>query len=235
MAAKTVLSRFMRMALWIGGCLGFALCGICAAQQGGAPVDPLTIRVDGLPNGFAGQRYEFQLLARGGGAPYKWEIKEGKLPAGIDFHSDGVLHGVPTEIGTFDFTVTVRDSSSPGYERQQKLTLVILAGLLLQWGRYPAVNEKRVEGSVLVSNQTDKDFDLTFIAVAVDVNGRATALGYQHFLMKQNTMSMEIPFGENLPPGSYQVNVDAVGESGTSTIFRARLVPKERLAIVGEP
>ena len=223
-----------RKTIWIG-LLGLALSGICAAQQGGAPVDPLTIRVDGLPNGFAGQRYELHLLAHGGGAPYTWEITDGKLPAGVDFHSDGVLHGVPTEVGTFDFTVTVRDSSSPGYEQHKKLTLTILAGLLLQWGKYPVVNGKRVEGSVLVSNQTDKDFDLTFVAVAVDDNGRATALGYQRFPMKANTMSMEIPFGENLPPGNYQVNVDAVGESGTSTIFRARLVPKESLAVVGEP
>jgi hypothetical protein len=217
------------------GLLGLVLCGICMAQQGGAPVDPLTIRVDGLPKGFAGQRYEFHLLAHGGGAPYMWEITDGKLPAGVDFHSDGILHGVPTEIGAFDFTVTVRDSSSPGYQQQKKLTLTILAGLVLELWKYPVVNGKRVEGSVLVSNQTDKDFDLTFITVAVDDNGRATALGYQHFPMKTNTISMEIPFGENLPPGSYQVNVDAVGESGTSTIFRARLVPKERLAVVGEP
>jgi hypothetical protein len=207
----------------------------CMGQQGGAPVDPLTIRVDGLPKGFAGQRYEFHMEAHGGGAPYTWEIVDGTLPKGVDFHSDGVLHGVPAEIGTFGFTVTVRDSSSPGYQENKKLRLTILAGLLLQWGKYPAVNEKRVEGSVLVSNQTDKDFDLTFITVAVDDNGRATALGYQHFAMEPNTKSMEIPFGENLPPGSYQINVDAVGESGTSTIFRARLVPKERLAIVGEP
>jgi len=223
-----------RKAIWIG-LLGLALCGICAAQQGGAPVDPLTIRVDGLPKGFAGQRYEFHLLAHGGGAPYKWEITDGRLPAGVDFHFDGVLHGVPTEIGTFEFTVKVSDSSSPGYEQRQRLTLTILAGLLLQWGKYPAVNGKRVEGSVLVSNQTDKDFDLTFITVAVDVNGRATALGYQHFAMQPNTMEMEIPFGENLPPGSYQVNVDAVGEAGTATIYRARLVPKETMQVVGEP
>jgi hypothetical protein len=215
--------------------VGLALTAVCAAQQGGAPADPLTIRVDGLPKGFAGQRYEFQLLAHGGGAPYTWEITDGKLPAGVDFHSDGVLHGVPTEIGTFGFTVKVRDSSSPGYEQQRKLTLTMLAGLVLEWGKYPAVNGKRVEGSVLVSNQTDKDFDLTFITVAVDVNGRATALGYQHFPLKQNTLSMEIPFGENLPPGSYQVSVDAVGESGASTIFRARLVPKEKMEVVGEP
>jgi hypothetical protein len=215
--------------------LGFVLCGLCAAQQGGAPVDPLTMRVDGLPRGFAGQRYEFHWLAHGGAAPYKWEITEGRLPAGIDFHPDGVMHGFPTETGAFDLTVTVRDSGSPESEVRKKLVLTIMQPLFLQWGKYPVVNGGRIEGSVQVSNQTDGDFDLTVIAVAVDENGRATALGYQHFPMKKNTQQMEIPFGENLPPGKYEINVDAVGESGTVTIYRARLVPKERLAVVGEP
>jgi hypothetical protein len=223
-----------RKAIWIG-ILGLALYGVCAAQQGGGPVDPLTIQTTSLPKGFIGQRYEVQMLAHGGGAPYKWEITEGTLPSGVNLHAEGDLIGVPGEVGEFRFTVLVRDSGSPAYELRQKLVLTVVAPLLLQWGKYPAVNGKRIEGSVLVSNQTDGDFDLTVIVVAVDDNGRATALGYQHFPLKTNTSQMEIPFGENLPPGSYQVNLDGVGESPPATIYRARLVPKERFAIVGEP
>jgi hypothetical protein len=224
-----------RKNIWIGVWMGLALCGVCAAQQGGGPADPLTIRTTSLPKGLLGQRYEVQMLAHGGGAPYKWEIKEGTLPSGVNLHSEGVLIGVPGEAGQFAFTVTVRDSGSPAYELSQKLVLTVVTPLFLQWGKYPAVNGKRIEGSVLVSNQTDGDFDLTVIVVAVDENGRATALGYQHFPLKQSTSQMEIPFGENLPPGSYQVNLDGVGESPPTTIYRARLVPKERFAIVGEP
>ena len=63
----------------------------------------------------------------------------------------------------------------------------------------PKVNGRRVEGSIKVSNQTEQDFDFTFIALAVDPNGRATAVGYQHFALKKNTEEFEIPFGENLP------------------------------------
>ena len=76
-----------------------------------------------------------------------------------------------------------------------------------------------------VSNQTDDDFDLTFVAVAVNENGRATALGYQRFTLNKGTVDMEIPFGENLPHGTYEVNVDAVAEvAATNTIDRTRLV-----------
>ena len=67
-----------------------------------------------------------------------------------------------------------------------------------------------------VSNSTERDFDLTVVIVAVDESGRATALGYQHFPLKKDTAELEIPFGENLARGSYQINVDAVGELAPS-------------------
>jgi hypothetical protein len=223
----------LRITRWVG--LWFALSAVCAAQQGGAPAEPLTIRTTSLPKAYLGQAYEGHLSAHGGGTPYKWEIKEGTLPAGVTLHPEGVLIGVPAEVGEFRITVLVRDSGSPAYELQQNLVLVVVAPLFLQWGKYPAVHGKRIEGSVLVSNQTDGDFDLTVVVVAVDENGRATALGYQHFPLKKNTAQTEIPFGENLPPGSYQVNLDGVGELPPATIYRARLVPKERFAIAGEP
>jgi hypothetical protein len=61
--------------------------------------------------------------------------------------------------------------------------------------------------------------------LAVADNGRATAIGYQRLTLKKNTLEFEIPFGENLPQGTYQVNVDAVSEvAASNNIFRARLV-----------
>ena len=74
------------------------------------------------------------------------------------------------------------------------------------------------------------------IALAVNENGRATAVGYQHFTLKKDTDEFEIPFGENLPQGSYDLNVDAVGEvEATNTIFRARLAPSGKLQVVQGP
>ncbi|HXY03279.1 MAG TPA: hypothetical protein VEI49_06840, partial [Terriglobales bacterium] len=105
-----------------------------------------------------------------------------------------------------------------------------------QWGRYPKVNGRRIEGSAFVSNQTDRSFDLTVIVLAVNETGRATAIGYQHFVLKKNSDAVEIPFGENLANGSYQVNLDAVAEvEATDSIYRARLVPKERFPVTTGP
>ena len=90
--------------------------------------------------------------------------------------------------------------------------------------------------SFTVSNQTEQDFDLTAIMMAVNEIGRATAIGYQRFTLKKDTSSLEIPFGEHLPQGLYELNVDAVAEvAATNSIYRARLVPKEKFQVQEGP
>jgi hypothetical protein len=212
-----------------------ALSAICSAQQGGATGEPLIVQTTGVPKGYLGQQYETALAAKGGITPLRWELKEGSLPPGVNLHSEGVIIGVPTEAGEFRFTVTVSDSGRPAYQIDQKLVLVVAKPLFLEWGKLPTVNGRRAEGSVLVSNSTERDFDLTVVVEAVDENGRATALGYQHFPLKKGTSQLEIPFGENLAHGNYQINVDAVGELPPATIYRARLAPNEPLVVAEGP
>ncbi|MGA8150241.1 MAG: putative Ig domain-containing protein [Terriglobales bacterium] len=209
---------------------------VCWAQQGAATGNPLVLRTTSLPKGFLRQPYQARLEAEGGITPRKWEVSEGSLPSGIVLQADGFLTGTPVETGEFHFTATVTDSGRPAYQRQQQLSLVVVAPLMVQWSRYPKVTGQRLEGSITASNQTDRDFDLTVIIVAVNENGRATAIGYQHFPLKKNTEGVEIPFGESLPRGSYELNVDAVAEvAATGSIFRARLVPKERFQVQVSP
>lgn len=212
------------------------LVAACAAQPGGATGAPLVVSTAGLPKAYVHQAYEFRLRAEGGILPLRWELTDGSLPRGVQLRGDGVLSGSPEVTGQFKFTVTVRDSGKPAYERKQELTLVVVAPLLAEWKEYPKVNGQRIEGSIKVSNQTEEDMDLTVIVVAVNPIGRATALGYQHFPLKKGTADLEIPFGENLPPDPYDVNVDAVGEvQATNSIYRARLVTSKKLRIQQGP
>ena len=209
---------------------------ISVAQQGAATGEPLVVQTTTLPKAYLRQHYEVHLEARGGITPLRWELTEGALPAGVVLGQDGILSGAPTETGEFRFTVTLTDSGRPAAQRNQKLVLTVVAPLLAQWGRYPKVTGQRLEGSILVSNQTEQDFDLTVIMMAVNEIGRATAIGYQRFTLKKDTTSLEIPFGENLPQGSYELNVDAVAEvAATNSIYRARLVPKEKFQVQGGP
>jgi Putative Ig domain len=206
------------------------------APQPAAPGAPLSVNTAILPKAFVRQPYQFQLRAEGGFSPFQWRISRGALPKGVALHDDGLLTGTPEEGGTFPFTVTVTDSGKPAHERNQELQLVVVAPLLAKWSEYPKVTGQRVEGSIKVSNQTEQDFDLTVVVLAVNETGRATALGYQHFTLKKDTDDVEIDFGDNLPRGGYQVNADVVGEvAETDTIHRARLVTPEKLRVVQGP
>jgi len=217
-------------------CCLCALTGMATAQQGAATGQPLVVRTTSLPKAYLKRQYEIHLEAQGGIAPLRWEITEGAAPSGIVLGRDGILSGVPTETGEFRFTATVTDGGRPAVQRNQQLVLTVVAPLMAQWGRYPKVTDRRLEGSIVVSNQTEQDFDLTVIMMAVNETGRATAIGYQRFALKKGTTSLEIPFGENLPQGSYELNVDAVAEvAATNSIYRARLVPKERFQLLQGP
>jgi hypothetical protein len=175
------------------------------------------------------------LEAQGGISPLKWQVTSGSLPPGLALGEDGTLSGLPTQAGEFHFAVTVTDSGKPAYERSQDLVLRVVTPLLAEWSEYPKINGQRVEGAIKVSNGTDRDFDLTVIILAVNQIGRATAVGYQHVELKKETSELVLPFGENLPPGAYVVNVDVVAEVPTiDTIYRARLVTKEKLQVQQE-
>jgi len=78
--------------------------------------------------------------------------------------------------------------------------------------------------------------DLTFIVMAVAGNGRATAIGYQHFNLARDTVEQELPFGETLPNGGYVIHVDVVGDvPKRNLIFRERMESPSPLHVLVGP
>ncbi len=200
------------------------IVGSLFGQQVSASGTALAIKPD-LPKVYLRQPLRIQLAASGGTTPYRWQMASGTLPSGVSLERDGALSGTPTQTGSFRFTVTLTDRSEPALQLSRQLDLRVVAPLLLQWSKPPKVTGRRIEGSVTVANGTDHDFDLTVVMVAVNETGRATALGYQHLQMKKDSPALDVPFGENLPKGTYQLNVDAVAEAETTnSIYRSRLV-----------
>jgi hypothetical protein len=187
-------------------------------------VPPLTIADEALPSLDPGVEVRVPLSARGGVPPYRWSITSGELPEGISLTPDGFLVGRPAKAGRFNYTVTVEDSARPANRVNKEIQTVVSASLVLEWLRPPQVHGDRVDGAVQVSNGTTDDFDLTFIIVAINEIGRATALGYQHFTLKAGTANFQIPFGQTLPYGNYIVHADAVAEIPSRNRILRRLL-----------
>jgi hypothetical protein len=87
---------------------------------------PLNITTTSLPNGKRNKSYSRTLQATGGVTPYVWFIAAGSLPPGLALNaSTGVISGKPTALGTWSFTVRVRDSQPTPASDTQALSLTI--------------------------------------------------------------------------------------------------------------
>ncbi len=78
---------------------------------------PLEVITRELPGGPFGVKYNQQLRAQGGTLPYRWGLKDGKLPPGLSLSSDGKITGTPTEDGVMKihaFSVSVIDKDGRG-------------------------------------------------------------------------------------------------------------------------
>jgi hypothetical protein len=181
-----------------------------------------------LPDAFPHTDYQVFFHAHGGVPPLHWKLEKGAFPPGMMLLLDaGVLRGQPDRSGEFRFTISVTDSGQPQQAVQKEFTLRVRSGLTLDWSTPAHVNGNRIEGSVAVSNASPYDMDLTFDVKAVTTKntdasstpGRATEIGYQHFVLKRGTTKMELPFGETLPYGGYMIYVNVVGEVASKNLI----------------
>jgi hypothetical protein len=211
--------------------LGLANAGGQQPEAQGAPAqggNGLVIENDSeLPNTYPHGAYEVRFRAHGGVSVQHWRLQAGSLPPGMKLEDDGLLHGQAERTGDFQFTLSVTDGR-PQQGVQKAFVLRVISALALNWKAPARVNGNRIEGSVEVSNTTADDMDLTFVVLAVAANGRATAIGYQHFSLRRGTIAKELPFGETLPHGGYVVHVDAVGE-----VMPKKMIYRERMQTPG--
>ncbi len=73
----------------------------------------LKIVTSNLASATSGTSYTAALSAAGGETPYNWTLSSGSLPAGLQLeNSTGVISGIPSQTGTFSFTVAVKDAAN---------------------------------------------------------------------------------------------------------------------------
>ncbi len=125
-------SRWMAAAASTGLLLALAACGGSSGSGnpiGGTPPPPpaLTITTTSLPEGDLDEPYSFTLQATGGTAPRTWSLASGSgpLPDDLALSSSGVISGIPSVEGTFNFTVQVADSGSPQQVATRALSILV--------------------------------------------------------------------------------------------------------------
>lgn len=88
----------------------------------------ITLSPGTLPPGTALSPYSQTVTATGGTAPYTYAVSGGALPAGLTLNpSTGLISGVPTSPGLFNFTIQA--TAANGCVGARSYTLTILAGL----------------------------------------------------------------------------------------------------------
>jgi hypothetical protein len=233
-------SRFGRAAFLAALACGLAILLAATAAQNKTSQDAdseLLIEPTQLPTTYPHGQYQVSFRARGTYVPtLHWKVEKGALPPGIKLEEYGLLHGEAERAGEYQFTVSVRDGSSPQQAVQRDFTITVVEAMTVAWKVPAHVTENRIDGSVQVSNTTPDDIDLTFEAKAVNENGRATEIGYQHFPLKKGTTGMLLPFGETLPHGTYVVYIDVNGEiAKRNAIYKEELKTPAPLQVVVGP
>ena len=207
------------------------LCFLVSAQT-----QPLAVVDEPVPAMEVGVEFHLLLHATGGVAPYAWSVASGDLPEGIGLSPEGLLSGRSAKAGAFTLALKVEDSGHPAHSVNKELHAVVGTSLLFEWVEPPKVHDNRIDGTAQVSNGTKSDFDLTVVIVAVADNGRATAIGYEHFALKAGTTNVKIPFGNTLPHGGYVIRGDAIAEIPMkNSILRQSLQTPQALQVVQGP
>jgi hypothetical protein len=95
-------------------------------------VDPLVISTaPTLPTGVKDAAYSQTLVATGGTGPYTWSVSVGTLPQVLILNSSGSIGGIPTTVGSSNFTISVTDNSVPPLTTQKSFSLDVVGALTI--------------------------------------------------------------------------------------------------------
>jgi hypothetical protein len=89
-----------------------------------ASIPSVVIVTTSLPDAVRGAAYSKTLAVSGGKAPFTWARISGTLPPGLTLNATtGTIAGVPTQAGTWNFTVRVTDSAVPATKSKRSFSL----------------------------------------------------------------------------------------------------------------
>jgi hypothetical protein len=102
------------------------------AAIGGSPAAAIELVPAKLPDALVGSPYSFQLAGEDGcPASYHFTFSSGRLPPGLTIADKGLINGTPTEAGTFQFYVDLRDECVGDSHTQRQYTMIVAPRLVV--------------------------------------------------------------------------------------------------------
>ncbi len=83
----------------------------------------INLNPSSLSTGIVGSSYSQTISAGGGTVPYSFSTTSGTLPTGLTLSLAGLLSGVPTAVGNFNFTMTATDAQGCTGNRSYTVTI----------------------------------------------------------------------------------------------------------------
>jgi hypothetical protein len=121
-----------------------------------------------MRQGMMGREYgNYVLAVTGGRPPHIWSLASGSLPPGLSLSRTGTISGTLTSAGTFNFTVRVRDSSSPAQIASRALSITV--NPTIAWGNIvsPEFKTKVIE----ISNRLGVNASYLMAVMAFETGG----------------------------------------------------------------
>jgi hypothetical protein len=116
--------------------------------------ESVRIITENLPNGYVGNSYSVSIQADKGTPPYDWNLLSGFLPHGLTLdEKTGEINGTPTQAGSWDISIEVRDSQTPHSSTTKSFTVKILT-----------VDPLEILTLTLPNGLVDVPYDQTFLA-----------------------------------------------------------------------
>ena len=97
---------------------------ISGGSDPGTSPSPVAIVTSQLPDALRNKTYGLALEGSGGTQPYTWAVVAGTLPQNFSLSSTGILSGRSPKLGTYEFTVELRDAASATAQKTFSIKVV---------------------------------------------------------------------------------------------------------------
>lgn len=167
--------------------------------------------------------YNQSLNASGGVPSYTWQLISGVLPAGLTLSTNGVISGIPTQIGVYPITIRVTDSASnidtqdyvliiksSGYN--SRCCICVFTGDIIEFS-HNSVNGtlKATGGSILSNTQWQAPSIEGFYEVSISaegVNGIITVTNIVNVIKKLELIENIQSINHLLPGDSFHIRTN---------------------------